>query len=144
MIRNITEEDLSVCANLLQAAYGKPPYNENFVGDNAYKYILEKYNNCKNDSFVSVEGNEILGFIFLRLSTWSVGSQAILEEIVVNPANQNNGVGTALMAHAQEYLKARGVRSAMLWTKKDKRLLDFYEKRGYSLADDFVVMFKNC
>ncbi len=105
MIRNIKEEDLVTCANVLQEAYGKSPYDELFVGDNAYKYILEKYNNCKNDSFVFVNDNlEILGFIFLKLSTWSNGPQAILEEIVVSPLNQNTGIGKELMNYSRDYL----------------------------------------
>lgn len=144
MIRQIKEKDLIICANLLQDAYGESPYNETFTGDNAYKYILEKYNNCKNDSFVFVDDNlEILGFIFLRLSTWGNGPQAILEEIVVNPLNQNTGIGKELMNHADDYLNSQGIRSIMLWAKNNERLLNFYKKHGFSKADDFVVMFKN-
>jgi len=144
MIRNIKEQDLVICADLLQKAYNKSPYNENFVGDNAYQYILEKYNNCKNDSFVFVDDNlEILGFIFLRLSTWSSGPQAILEEIVVKPLNQNIGIGKELMNYSYDYLNSKGIKSVMLWAKNDERLLNFYKKHGFSMADDFVVMFKN-
>ena len=144
MIRNIKEQDLVICANILQEAYGKSPYNESFINDNAHKYILEKYNNCKNDSFVSVGDNlEILGFIFFRLSAWSNGLQAILEEIVVNPLSQNAGVGKALMEYSCNYLNSKGIKSIILWAKNDKRLLNFYDKHGFSIADDFVVMFKN-
>lgn len=144
MIRNIKEEDLVVCANLLQAAYSQSQYNENFINDNAYKYILEKYSNCKNNSFVFIDENlEILGFIFIRLSAWSSGSQAILEEIVVNPLNQSKGIGKELMKHTNNYLNSLGIKSVMLWAKNNERLLDFYKKHDFSVADDFVVMFKN-
>ncbi len=144
MIRNIKEQDLMICANLLQEAYNKAPYNENFVDDNAYKYILEKYNNCKNDSFVFIDDNsKIIGFIFLRLSTWSNGSQAVLEEIVVKPLNQNMGIGKELMKYAHNYLNSHGIKSVMLWAKNNERLLNFYKKHGFSRADDFVVMFRN-
>ena len=144
MIRKIEEKDLRACADILCAAYEKAPYNEIFNEDSAYKYILEKYHNCKNDSFVFCNDNsEILGFIFLRLSTWSNGPQVILEEIGVNPLNQNSGIGTKLMEYVNNYLNSLGVKSAMLWAKNDERLLHFYKKHGFSAADDFVVMFKN-
>lgn len=144
MIRNIKEQDLATCAAILQEAYGCAPYNENFMCDNAYKYILEKYNNCKDDSFVFVDDSqEVLGFMFLRLSTWSRGPQAILEEIVVRPLNQNTGVGKKLMEYSCDYLNSKGIKSVMLWAKNDERLLSFYKKQGFSIADDFVVMFKN-
>jgi len=51
MIRQIEEKDLVICARLLQEAYSRPPYNESFVGDNAHKYIVEKYNSCKKKYF---------------------------------------------------------------------------------------------
>lgn len=144
MIRNIKEQDLKTCASILQEAYSYPLYNESFVDDNAYKYILEKYNNCKNDSFVFLDDNlKILGFMFLRLSTWSNGPQAILEEIVVSPSNQNTGIGKELMKHSCDYLNSKGIKSVMLWAKNDERLLNFYKKQGFSVASDFVVMFKN-
>jgi ribosomal protein S18 acetylase RimI-like enzyme len=105
---------------------------------------LEKFNNCKNDSFVFVNDNlEVLGFMFLRLSTWSNGPQAILEEIVVSPSNQNMGIGKELMKYSCDYLNSKGIKSVMLWAKNDERLLNFYKKQGFSAASDFVVMFKN-
>lgn len=144
MIRNIKEQDLEICTHILVEAYAKSPYNEEFFDDNAYKYILEKYNNCKKDSFVFVDDNlGILGFIFLRLSTWSNGPQAILEEIVVNPLNQNAGIGKELMKYAHDYLNSQGIKSVMLWAKNNDRLLNFYKKQDFFEAKDFVVMFKN-
>ena len=144
MIKPIQENDLVICANLLQEAYSKAPYNESFVGDNAYKYILEKYNNCKNSSFVFLDDeNKIQGFIFLRISTWSNGPQAILEEIVVNPLKQTLGIGKELMKYSRDYLDSLGVESVMLWAKNDERLLNFYKKQGFDIANDFSIMFKN-
>jgi hypothetical protein len=35
------------------------------------------------------------------------------------------------------------IKSAMLWVKNDPRLIEFYKKQGYFVADDFVVRFKN-
>ncbi len=144
MIKKIEEKDLVICARLLQAAYSCPPYNESFVGDNAYKYVVEKYNSCKNSSFTFLDDNlEIQGFIFLRISTWSHWPQAILEEIVVNPLKQNIGIGKELMKYSYNYLDSLGVKSSMLWVKNDERLLSFYKKQGFDIANDFLLMFKN-
>lgn len=144
MIKQIEEKDLTICTKFLQEAYNHPPYNESFTGNNAYKYILEKYNNCKNNSFKFLDDNlEVQGFIFLRISTWSNGPQAILEEIVVNPLKQNSGIGKELMKYSCNYLDSLGVKSIMLWAKNDERLLNFYKKQGFDVANDFLVMFKN-
>ena len=31
----------------------------------------------------------------------------------------------------------------MLWVKNNERLLNFYKKNNFFIADDFVVMFRN-
>lgn len=143
-IRKIEEGDLTVCAKLLQEAYGRMPYNEVFKGSTAENYIKGKYKNCHENSFVAMDDNKkIVGFIFLNISAWSEGLQAILEEIVVDPSFQGTGIGKHLMQYSHDYLNSLGIKSAMLWVKNNERLLNFYKKQGYFLADDFVVMFKN-
>lgn len=143
-IRKIKRTDLLACAKILEKAYSRPPYNENFKGANALEYIKGKYKNCKDNGFVAFdEKNKINAFIFLNLSTWSNGKQAVLEEIVVNPDSQGEGIGKELIQYAHNYLKSLGIKSVMLWAKNDKRLIKFYLKHGYFLADDFVVMFQH-
>ena len=143
-IRKIEVGDLVSCARILELGYGRAPYNEIFLEGTALAYIEGKFKNCQEHSFVVVDENNIVtGFIFLNISSWSEGGQAILEEIVVNPESQGAGIGKQLIKHAHDYVQSLGVKSVMLWAKKDARLLDFYKHHGYSEADDFVVMFKN-
>jgi len=143
-IRKIQQNDLLICSKLLESAYSLPPHNETFKDNAAELYINGKYIYCKDNSFVMVnEENNVIAFIFLNISSWSQGLQAVLEEIVVDSNYQNKGVGKELLDYVNNYLKSLGVKSIMLWAKRDERLLDFYKKQGYSLADDYVVMFKN-
>lgn len=143
-IRKINKNDLDSCSKILEKAYSNPPYNEVFKDSTALAYIQGKYDNCGENSFVSVDDkNNVVAFIFLNISSWSEGLQAILEEIVVDPSFQGAGIGNELISYADNYLNSLGAKSVMLWAKKDQRLLNFYEKNGYFLADDFVVMFKN-
>jgi len=143
-IRKIQQNDLLACSKLLESAYGSSPYNEIFKEHTAEAYINNKYNNCKDNSFIVIdEKDNIIAFAFFNLSSWAEGPQAILEEVVVDPNHQNRGIGKELLDYAHQYLKSIGVKYIMLWTKNNKRLLKFYKNRGYSTTSDFVVMFKN-
>lgn len=143
-IRKIEKNDIPICAQLVQEAYSQAPYNEVFHDGTALEYIQRKFDICQNNSFVALSDNDqLLAFVMLNISTWSEGPQAILEEIVVSPENQGSGIGKELLEYAHKYLASLGVKSTMLWVKNDKRLLNFYRKQGYFVADDFVVMFKN-
>lgn len=143
-IRKINANDIEICSKILEEAYGRPPYNEFFKDSTALEYIKSKYKNCGENSFVTTDDkNNVVAFIFLNISSWSGGLQAVLEEIAVNPSFQGTGIGKSMISYAHDYLKSLGVKSVMLWAKNDKRLMDFYKNYGYFLADDFVVMFKN-
>lgn len=71
------------------------------------------------------------------------GKQAIIEEIVVDPNFQRKGFGRQLMEHSLRYFKSLGITSVMLWAKNNERLVNFYKRNDFFVADDFVVMFKN-
>lgn len=143
-IRKINKNDLEACSIILEEAYGEHPYNEIFKESTALEYIEGKYKNYRENSFVATDDNDaVVAFIFLNISSWGSGLQAVLEEIVVNPSFQGAGIGNELITYAHNYLSSLGAKSVMLWAKNDERLLNFYKKQGYFLADDFVVMFKN-
>ena len=142
-IRKIKKLDLPRCIEILEKAYGRPPYNEVFKDLNANLYIEGKYKYCKDNSFVAVNKDQVVAFVFIKISAWSEGLQAVLEEIVVDPDFQDNGIGKQLMEYVHGHLNSLGIKSVMLWAKNDERLINFYKSKGYFLADDFVVMFKN-
>ena len=143
-IRKINSNDLMSCSKILEEAYGRDPYNEIFKDSTALEYINGKYKNCGENSFVATDDKDVVNaFIFLNISSWSDGLQAVLEEIAVAPSLQGAGIGKELMSYAHDYLNSLGAKSVMLWAKNDERLLSFYKKHGYFLADDFVLMFKN-
>jgi len=143
MIRKMKTEDLSVCAKILETAYSQEPYNEKFSDNNAEKYLSAKYKNCSDDSFVLEDDGKIIAFIILQISFWGKGKQAMIEEIVVDPKFQRKGFGKQLMEYSIDYFNSLGVTSVMLWVKNNERLLNFYKKNNFFVADDFVVMFKN-
>lgn len=142
-IRKIQTKDLKACAEILQQAYSLPPYNEKFIGNNALNYIKNKFKHCATNSYVAYEEKKVVGFVFINLSTWTTGPQAVIEEIVIAPQAQGQGWGQKLLTFVQQTLKKNKVKSIMLWAKKDERLDAFYQKNGYEKANDFIVRVKN-
>ncbi len=141
-IRKITKSDLRQCAELLKKAYSKYPYNEKFISKNHLKYIESKYKISKENSFVLEINGKIQGFIFATLSYWANGSQAIMEEIVLDEAFRGKGYSQKLNNHLEKHLKRKGVKSVMLWVKKNSPAHKFHLKNKYEDANDLTVMFK--
>jgi amino-acid N-acetyltransferase len=60
-----------------------------------------------------------------------LGAVALLRSLVVTPAGRNSGSGTALVRHAEDYARSRGVRGLYLLTTTADA---FFAKRGYQRA----------
>jgi amino-acid N-acetyltransferase len=59
------------------------------------------------------------------------GDVALLRSLVVAPAGRNTGSGSALVKHAEEHARGRGVRSIYLLTTTAEA---FFSRRGYAAA----------
>lgn len=141
-IRKMEAGDLPRCAEILEAAYKLPPYNEKFAPGVALGYVENKFNYCAGHSFVAVAEGVIAGFILTSLSVWVEGGQAIVEEVVVSPARQGQGIGKALVAGTDAYLRSRDVHSVLLWSRRQGKAHAFHEKSGFRDAADWVIMHK--
>ena len=65
--------------------------------------------------------------------SWSGRPYAIVENVMVAPANRGKGVGTALVKFAQQYAQDLGCYKIALMTgSKKASTLEFYEKAGFT------------
>jgi len=60
-----------------------------------------------------------------------LGDIALLRSLVVTPGERRSGAGSALVEHAEEHARSRGVRSLYLLTTTAEA---FFAKRGYARA----------
>ena len=142
-IRKIKLTDLAKCALILEKSYSKPPYNEKFLSGNAFDYLKSKFGYCAEHSFIIKENKNIIGFIIINLSYWTFGKQALIEEIVIDEDMQGQGYGKKLTKYVNDYLKNLGVKSLMLWTRKDTDAYNFHLKNGFVEDENMAVMFKS-
>lgn len=80
--------------------------------------------------FIAVDGDELLGSTAIdrndmdtlpHLTPW-------ISDVYVNPAFRGKGIGTALVRHAMEYARNKGVRTLYLYTPGQE---DFYTRLGW-------------
>jgi len=143
LIRKLERKDFSKCAKLIEAAYSDAPYNEVFIKGAALNYLKSKFKQCKNNCFVLVINNELIGFILSSLSYWSNGPQAVMEELIIDKKFRGKGYAKQLVDYLEKKLRAENVKSIMLWTKKTTPAHAFHQKNGYADANDLTVMFKS-
>jgi GNAT superfamily N-acetyltransferase len=100
--------------------------------------LLEIINNQAMGSiFVARAETEVVGMISLlfTVSTALGGRVALLEDMVVNPAFRNAGIGSGLLGYAKAFAQANDCRRITLLT--DSGNLDahrFYQNQGFDFS----------
>ena len=106
------------------------------VGDENWKRIAsEGLSDPDVRYYVATRGTEILGFVNLFFAQKPWGLACEVETLVVDRDVRDTGIGTALMARAEEVAREEGalaMRVNVLHSNEDGRR--FYERSGYRLT----------
>ena len=108
-----------------------------------FRRAFEEMQQGRRILLVATAGGAIVGQVFIQL--WSAETQyadgisrGYLYALRVRPGWQKQGLGTQLIAAAEEALRARGYRTAVIAAGKDNSgALRLYERLGYGIiAED--------
>ena len=130
-IRRMRREDFPQVLRLLRKTQELSVMREHeYVGKKELESLLRLRATL---ALVAAENNEVLGFAFGLLEPLDT-TTAWLYNLAVKRSARNRGIGTALLAAYEKALKARGVRTLLLYLHDTKRLKKFYRKTGYRIS----------
>jgi GNAT superfamily N-acetyltransferase len=92
--------------------------------------------------WLAEQGGELGGYLLavLVFSLEHGGLMAEIDELFVAPAFREQGLGAALLSHAERVLQERGVRRVQLQLgSANARARDFYAARGYARRSSFEL-----
>jgi len=135
-------------ARIYISAYAIEPWSEKWQYEQAKERIYEILSSPKPICYVCEENEVIIGSSLCLLMSWHTGLQLEGKELFVDPPHQRRGVAKALICQVESTAKQLGVTELFFWTKRDmysvcpNRLVDYYRKLGFSLAEERIVMLK--
>lgn len=72
------------------------------------------------------------------------GRRGWIYHLAVHPLFQKKGIGSLLLQNAEKALEKMGAKRILLWVRKDNlKVMNFYQKHGYSSIDDAIVLGKD-
>jgi len=132
-----TNEELKKCNEFLnKLIQDEKKYNDNINDEITIDNYYEKvYNNEDNKLFVAVD-NEIIGYIFIKISNpvqnAELYKEAFIDAIYVDENNRNKGIASSLLEKAKEYSKEIGAKKISINVIKDNEVaLKLYYKLGF-------------
>lgn len=141
-IREITPADLGACAALLIDAYNCEPWNNRWTAESAKRYLSEFLGAERFKGFLLLSDGEASGAMLGHSRTWWTGDEYYVDEFYVATARQGKGLGSALLRHAEEYVRSQGWEGVTLLTNRHFPAREFYLKRGFKEAEHVLFMYK--
>jgi|Deesub1362B_J571_1020462.scaffolds.fasta_scaffold09757_1 GNAT superfamily N-acetyltransferase len=135
------EEDFNAVLDLYMRAYrGMEEYGES-SRKAAKRYIRWLERHCDEDTFVAVDGERIVGAVFVDRdwhSLWEGDVVVAIHEIFVDPDYYGRGIGHMLMRKA-ESLAPPGSTIELWVGERNEKARRFYESLGYTRAGQWKV-----
>ncbi|WP_407370841.1 GNAT family N-acetyltransferase [Carnobacterium sp.] len=142
-IRELTEFDLDLCAELLITVYNSKPWDEKWTKNTAKSHLQEFIHRKRSFGFVYVDKSTIVGALFGVERTFWSGDEVYVDEFYVHPQCQQKGVGKEMMIHLEDYCQKKELEAITLVTDKNVPAYHFYQKMNFNISEANVFLYKN-
>jgi aminoglycoside 6'-N-acetyltransferase I len=139
----VNESNIEDCAKVFLQAYNQPPWNYNWITEDAVNYLKEYLSSAQFVGFLLMDNNQIAGALLAHTKTWWTNKQLFIDELFVSPLFQKRGFGDKLIAHIENYAIENNLQTITLIANKFMPSMKFYEKNDFLHAPPFVILFKN-
>ncbi|NIK76805.1 GNAT superfamily N-acetyltransferase [Paenibacillus castaneae] len=143
VVTTMTIGMLEECVDLFIDVFTREPWNDVYESRDQVKRFFENhFNNNYFLGYVAIVDKEIIALSLGMRKPWIEGMEYYIDEFCVSAKMQRSGVGSQFMKLIEIDLKAKNLNSVLLLTDKYYPSHQFYEKVGYRVVEDTIVMFK--
>ena len=142
-IRIMEKNDIPEVTKIFINAYSDPPWNEDWNYEKAFIRIKEIFDANNSICLICLYQQKIVGAIQCLLIPWTSGYQLDVRDLFVDNKFQNMSIGTQLLEYLPNVLPKGEPVEIVLSTKRNIKLINFYEKNGFSTNEDFVFYSKS-
>lgn len=136
----LERSDLDMIADLYVKAFNGPPWHDKWTNESAIKRLGQMLGCEDSYGLVAYEAHKPVGMVLGNMEYFYDCTHFHLKELCVDPSIQGKGIGAKLMKTFMERLKEKGVDEVLLWTLRCNEMLSFYNKQGFKVEEDLVVM----
>lgn len=139
----IKENMIDDCVNLFIETFTKEPWYDIYE---SREQVVKFFNNhLKNNYFVgyvAMLDDKIVALSIGTKKPWIKGFEYYIDQFCVSYEMQGSGIGSWLINAIEKDIKEQGMNGIILNTERNYPAQEFYEKNGFKLLDDLVVLCK--
>lgn len=142
-IISLTKTHIDACADTFIKTYNQAPWNYQWNLEAATKYLNEYMSSANFVGFAIYHNDKIAGALLAHTKTWWTNDQLYIDELFIAPGMQKQGLGKALISHAEQFASDNDLKALVLMTHKFMPAMTFYENNDFIHAQPFILLFKN-
>ncbi|MBS1199264.1 MAG: family acetyltransferase [Proteobacteria bacterium] len=140
-LRSIEIDDLDDLAQLFQACFSVPPWNEKWTFELARSRIARMLECRSCRGVLATEGDSVVGMAFGQVEGWIDGNLFLLQELCVLSKHRGQGIGKVMLNKLVSDLRSNdGLIALYLLTDRGGPAESFYQKLGFACSGQKIVM----
>jgi len=136
------ENHLLNCAKLIIKQYNNSHFNCDFTLESACSYLQELIFRPRFVGFLLLKKNQVIGFAFCHLRTWSTTNELRIDEFVIAEEFRRLGNGSKLLDFIYSYANNFSL-TGITTTTNIIGQINFYQKNDF-LEHDITFLYKGC
>lgn len=134
------ESHLEECATIFTNHYNGDDFGCTFTTELSATYLKELQFRPRFVGFVLLKKDQVIGFAFCHLKTWSEADELQIDEFIMKDNFQRKGLGTKLLSFIYDYAKTLKL-GGITTTTNVIALTDFYQKNDF-LEHEITFLYK--
>lgn len=141
-IKHMEEKHLAVCAEILCDVYNNDEWQCRWSKERALACLNDLFGVNRFVGFVALREGEVIGGIFCRVKAWWQRDELDIEEVLVRPDCQRQGVGSCLIDAVRKYALDNSMAGITIMANRFGGVPQFFAKCGFDSSDDVTFMYK--
>lgn len=140
--KRLTFSDLNNCAKQFILSFQESPWNETWTYEQAVSRLSEIMSSDVSRGFVIYDGEQVVSTLCGRIMTYMDEREFWIDDFSVHPHYQGQGIGKKMLMYIEKELVHDCVDKLMLNTMRGYECQSFYEKQGFTLEPNMIIMSK--
>ncbi len=139
----LSEEYLEECVDLFIDTFSRAPWNDEYDSRQQVKNFF--INHMKNNYFLGYIGlidKKVVALSVGMKKPWVCGMEYYIDEFCIGDSFQGKGIGSLFLKDIEKLLYDEKVEGMILNTERDYPSCKFYEKNGFQVLGNLIVLGK--
>ena len=131
------------CVDLFIDIFTKEPWNDVYESrEQVVSFFNNHFNNNYFLGYVAMLDDKIVALSLGMKKPWMEGMEYYIDQFCVSYKMHGRGIGSWFMKEIEESIKNQGMNGIILHTEKGYPSQMFYEKNGFKIINDLIVLGK--